>query len=287
MPTPFVSIDVDATALKCYRGEDIVRWQKALDLAALKVAGDERAKRWLSLVRWDVDMLTMQFWRDVRGVKGRPSWLTPESVYGRMRKVVHLRRYGGKPETEKSEPTGIYETAKNAYLVALALDKPVPAPLDRLPERQVVQIPQCGGYFGVVDADAACGRAKSEVYKPGSAIFTNGLVRYDYYNTNLKRMIKAGTFSVKGFTPGKFALYKVADVTIPVGACINLASWWGIGQSLSNYYPEGDPDRVFEIWASLKFVGPGFGLATEDGKDRMVCDRFFLVDRNGRKYKGE
>ena len=26
---------------------------------------------------------------------------------------------------------------------------------------------------------------------------------------------------------------------------------------------------------------------TEDGKDRMVCDRFFLVDRNGKKYKGE
>ena len=57
--------------------------------------------------------------------------------------------------------------------------------------------------------------------------------------------------------------------------------------SLSNYYPEGDADRKFELWVSLKFVGPNFGLNTEDGKDRMVCDRFFLVDRNGRKYKGE
>lgn len=286
-PTPFVGIDVEATALKCYKGADLVRWQKALDAAERKVADDARARRWLSLVRWDIDMLTLQFWRDVREVAGRPAGLTPDAVYARMRKVVHLARYQSKPETAKSAPTGLYDKAKNAYLVALALDKPVPAPLDRLPEGQVIQIPQCGGYHGVVDPDAACGRAKSEVYKPGSAIFTNGLVRYDYYNTNLKRMIKTGTFSVKGFVPGQYALYKIADVTIPVGACINLASWWGIGQSLSNYYPEGDADREFELWVSLKFVGPDFGLATEDGKNRMICDRFFLVDRNGKKYRGE
>ena len=286
-PTPFVGIDVEATALKCYRGPDLVRWQQALDAAERKVADDARAKRWLSLVRWDIDMLTLQFWRDVRGQMERPRALTPDAIYARMRNVVHLKRYQSQPETEKSEPTGLYDKAKNAYLVALALDKPVPAPLDGLPEDQVIQIPQCGGYHGVVDPDAACGRAKSEIYRPGSAIFTNGLVRYDYYNTNLKRMIKTGTFSVKGFAPGKFALYKIADVTIPVGASINLASWWGIGQSLSNWYPEGDPDRVFELWASLKFVGPDFGLTAEDGKNRMICDRFFLVDRNGKKYRGE
>lgn len=286
-PTPFVGIDVEATALKCYRGPDLVRWQQALDAAERKVADDARATRWLSLVRWDIDMLTLQFWRDVRGQMERPRALTPDAIYARMRNVVHLKRYQSQPETEKSEPTGLYDKAKNAYLVALALDKPVPAPLDGLPEDQVIQIPQCGGYHGVVDPDAACGRAKSEIYRPGSAIFTNGLVRYDYYNTNLKRMIKTGTFSVKGFAPGKFALYKIADVTIPVGACINLASWWGIGQSLSNYYPEGDADRVFGLWASLKFIGPDFGLKTEDGKNRMICDRFFLVDRNGKKYRGE
>ena len=51
--------------------------------------------------------------------------------------------------------------------------------------------------------------------------------------------------------------------------------------------PEGDADREFELWASLKFIGPDFGLKTEDGRNRMVCDRFFLVDRNGKKYKGE
>lgn len=287
LPTPFVGIDVNATALKCYKAADIVRWQKMLEEASAKIAGNGFAERWFSILRWDIDMLTLQFWRDVRAVKGRPGWLTPETVYERMKKVDHLKRYESRKEKGTKEPTRLYAQAKNVYLTALAIDKPLPAPLDRLPPEQVIQLPQCGGFFGIVDPDAACGHAKSEVYKPGSAIFTNDLVRFDYYNKNTKRMIKTGSFSIKGHTPGKYALYKVADITIPLGAHMTFASWWGIGQSLSNFYPEGDPDRVFECWVSLKFIGPGFGTKTEDGKSRMVCDRMFIVDKSGRKYKGE
>ena len=39
-----------------------------------------------------------------------------------------------------------------------------------------------------------------------------------------------------------------------------------------------DKFREFEIWASLKFTGPSFGIGTKDGKDRMYCDRIFLID---------
>lgn len=286
-PTPFVGIDVDASTLKCYKGEDLVKWQKMLEEASSEIKGDEFAERWFALLRWDIDMLTLQFWRDVRGVKGRPEWLTPETVYARMKNVIHLKRYNSRREKDGKEPTGVYAQARTCYLTALAIDKPIPAPLDKLPAEQVIQLPQCGGFFGIVDPDAACGFAKSEVYKPGSAIFTNNLVRFDYWNSNIKRMIKSGSFSIKGYTPGKYALYKVADITIPQGAHMTFASWWGIGQSLSNFYPEGDADRVFEFWVSLKFIGPGFGTKTQDGKSRMVCDRMFIVDKNGKKYKGE
>ena len=92
---------------------------------------------------------------------------------------------------------------------------------------------------------------------------------------------------MSGFVPGQYKPYFVGKFCIMPGAEIDFEDWWGIGQSLSNYYPEGDADREFELWASLKFIGPDFGLKTEDGRNRMVCDRFFLVDRNGKKYKGE
>jgi len=283
----FMSIDAPMTTRKCYRPADILRWQRVLGAAEKNLKDDPNVRKAFGIFRWDVDMMTLSFWGDIRKEKDLPKDLTPDKVYVRMKGVTHWRRYGSPPK--KDEPlTGLYAQAENAYFISLALDKPIPAPLDNLgSDVEVHQIPQCGGYFGIDDPDAACGRAKSEVYKPGSAIFTNNLVRYDYYDNNLKRMIKSGTIDVSGFVPGKFKLYKIGDFTIPVGASINLASWWGIGQSLSNYYPEGDADRKFELWVSLKFVGPNFGLKTEDWKDRMVCDRFFLVDRNGKKYKGE
>ena len=283
----YMSIDAPMTTRQCYRADDILRWRRVLDAAEKKLADDPNVRRAFDIFRWDVDLMTLSFWGDIRKSKDCPKDLTPDSVYARMKPVTHWRRYGFAPK--KGQPlTGIYAQAENAYFISLALDKPIPAPLDNLgPDVEVHQIPQCGGFHGIDDPDAACGRAKSEVYKTGSAIFTNNLVRFDYYNNNLKRMIKAGTIDVRGFVPGKYKLYKVGDFTIPIGASINLASWWGIGQSLSNYYPEGDADRKFELWVSLKFVGPNFGLKTEDGKDRMVCDRFFLVDRNGKKYKGE
>ena len=283
----FLSIDAPMATRKCYRPADILRWQRVLAAASKKLGNDPNVRRAFDIFRWDVDMMTLVFWGDIRKSRDFPKHITPDSIYARMQKVTHWRRYGAPPK-EGKPLTGLYAQAENAYHIALALDKPIPAPLANLgPGVEVYQIPQCGGFHGIVDPDAACGRAKSEIYKEGSAIFTNNLVRFDYYNGNLKRMIKAGTIDVKGFVPGKYKLYKVGDFTIPVGASIHLASWWGIGQSLSNYYPEGDADRKFELWVSLKFVGPHFGLKTEDGKDRMVCDRFFLVDRNGKKYKGE
>ena len=284
----FMSIDEPMATRKCYRAADILRWQRVLDAAEGKLADDPNVRRAFSLVRWDVDMMTLSFWGDVRKEKSCPKDLTPDSVYARMKTVTHWRRYGFAPQ--KGKPlTGLYAQAENAYLVALALDKPIPAPLDGLgPDVTVHQIPQCGSMYGIVDPDAACGRAKSAVYKPGSAIFTNSLVRFDYYDGNSRQwIVKGGTLDVSGFVPGQYKLYLLGKFRILPKTEVAFEDWWGIGQSLSNYYPEGDADREFELWASLKFVGPNFGLKTEDGKDRMVCDRFFLVDRNGKKYKGE
>ncbi len=283
----FMSIDADMTTRKCYRAADIIRWQAMLDAAEKKLGADPNVRRAFGIFRWDVDLMTLSFWDDVRKLRGLSASIHPDTIYERMKRVTHWKRYGAAPKPGKPL-SGLYATAENAYLVSKALDKPIPAPLDKLgPEVVIHQIPQCGGFFGIDDPDAACGRAKSEVYKPGSAIFTNNLVGFDYYNHNLKRNMKAGKIDISGYKPGEYKLYKVGDFTIPVGAGIELASWWGIGQSLSNYYPEGDADRVFELWVSLKFIGPDFGLKTGDGKNRMVCDRFFLVDKNGKKYKGE
>ena len=148
---------------------------------------------------------------------------------------------------------------------------------------------ECGGCHGVTDSEAACGFAKSEIFPTNLTVevYTKRLVGCCYYDTNKKRTIRYTKIDFSKCTPGKYEMYDLGKVKIVPGALITFASWWGIGQTLTNYYPEGDADREFELWASLKFIGPHWGIPTKDGRNRMLCDAIYLVDRNGKKYKGE
>lgn len=290
-PSPFVDIDAKLDAMTIYRGEDLVRWQKALDAAEAAIGDDARAKRMLSWLRWDIDFMTLTFWKEVAAQKDLPVALTPAALWNRMKKTELFQPHRGtdKPPKDGEEPKGKYAKAYAAYLMTKAIGKPLPAPLDALPKDVVVHvIPQCGGYFGLPDADALCGAAKSERLPTNetAAVYAKQKVGYDYYDTNRKRLVRHGEIDLAKMTPGKYEMHDLGKVKIVPGSFIALASWWGVGQSLTNYYPEGDADREFELWASLKFIGPHYGIPTEDGRNRMLCDAFYLVDRNGKKYKG-
>jgi hypothetical protein len=108
-------------------------------------------------------------------------------------------------------------------------------------------------------------------------------IGFDIYDEATKHTLKHGEIDASKCTPGKYELYFITKTIIPRGGLIAFDSWWGVTETLAPYYPEGDEFREFEIWASLKFVGPSFGVKTEDNKDRMFCDRIFIVDRNAKK----
>ena len=287
---PFVGIDVGPGAMTVYKGKDLVRWQIALEAAAAKVSGDARAKRMLGWFRWDIDFLTLTFWKDVVAVKDRPAFLTADAIHGRMMATELFVAQRSSPAKKNQEAKGNHAKAEALYLLTKAVGKPLPEPLASLPKDVTVHcLPQCGGFMGKLDPDALCGAAKTEglptnlTYKT----YTEHKVGYDYYDTNRKRMIRHGELDISKCTPGKYEMYDLGKVKIVPGSLITFASWWGIGQTLTNYYPEGDADREFELWASLKFVGPYWGIPTTDGRNRMFCDAIYLVDRNGKKYKGE
>ena len=103
-------------------------------------------------------------------------------------------------------------------------------------------------------------------------------IGFDFYDNAQKKNLFHGTIDASKCTPGKYELYRVARTSIPRGGLLAFDSWWGVTVPLDPYYPEGNEFREFEIWASLKFTGPSFGIGTKDGKDRMYCDRIFLID---------
>jgi hypothetical protein len=235
----------------------------------VKLADKPEQRKNLAIARWDIDMLTLSHYPVIRKTDLGYD-INPDQIIQRMRKV-DLRRPWVFQKLDKR--------AEMAYLTCKALNKPLPAQLAQLPAGQVIQLPQCGGQYPFKDPDAACGEAKTQYFRENQMQERNKQIGFDIYDNAAKRTMKHGTIDATQCTPGKYELYFVTKTPIARGGMIAFDSWWGIQESLAPYYPEGDEFKEFEIWASLKFVGPSFGIKTEDGKDRMYCDRLFLVDR--------
>jgi hypothetical protein len=272
-PKKYIGLDCAGADIMNFTPERLIRWQKMFDSLEKKLAGKPYELKNLSLARWDIDMLSLTHYPEI--IKKYPHCgIVPEQVFERMSKVELPRRWKVKKLKQK---------ARVAYLVCKALSRPIPSPLNKLPAGQVIQVPQCGRIYSLKDPDAVCGEADSQPLAKDQMTKQNKKIKFDIYDEADKRFLQHGKIDVSKCTPGKYELYFVAKTTIPRGGLLALDQWWGIAASLAPYYPEGDEFREFEIWASLKFVGPSFGVKTEDNKDRMFCDRIFIVDRNAQK----
>ena len=269
-PKTFVGLDSPGKEILSFTPARLIRWQKMFDSLEKRLSGKSHELRNLSRARWDVDMLTLSHYRRI--LETFPDCgIAPEQVIERMREVDLPKRWNHYKLRKRAE---------TAYLTCKAMSKPLPSPLDKLPDGQVTQLPQCGGIHSVKDADAACGEAKTQPFRDDQMEKRGKKIGFDIYDKATKRTLKHGEIDASKCAPGKYELYLVTKTIIARGGLIAFDSWWGIQDSLAPYYPAGDEFREFEIWASLKFVGPSFGIETEDRKDRMFCDRIFLVDRN-------
>ena len=269
-PKMYIGLDGPGKAILAFTPERLMRWQTMFDSLEKKLAGKPDELKALPRARWDIDMLTLTHYPRI--AEALPDCkVTPKQVIGRMRQVDLPNRY---------RHFDLKKRAETAYLTCVALAKPVPAPLDKLPRGKVTQLPQCGGKYPVKDPHAACGEAKTQPLRKNHMEKLGKKIGFDIYDTATKHTLQHGEIDISKCVPGKYQLYLVAKTTIPRGGLIAFDVWWGVADSLAPYYPEGDEFREFEIWASLKFVGPSFGTETEDGKDRMFCDRIFIVDRH-------
>ncbi len=271
---PKISIGLDASGrvIMSFTPERLIRWQRLFDRLETKLVGQSDKLSNLALARWDVDLLTLMHYPTIREVMPDVD-VDPDAIIERMRQV-EIRR----PWRHHKLP----ERAETAYLLTQAFSSPIPAPLDQLPSEQVIRLPMAGGTYPVKDPDAACGEAKTQPFREGQMEERGKQITFDIYDQNASRTLQAGKIDVSNCVPGEYELYFIATTTIPRGGLIAFDNWWGVQESLAPYYPEGDEFREFEIWASLKFVGPSFGIETEDGRDRMFCDQLFLVDRAGK-----
>lgn len=163
----------------------------------------------------------------MRDVEGRPAELTPEMIFKRTKTVTLPQRFdlrAGKSRNREKD-TGHYAQMESDYLIAKALDKPIPKPLASLPPGQVTQIPQCGGYVGKDGPDAACGAAKTQYFTETQMTGTVRKLSWCMYGWAAKRTISSGNIDVSNVTPGKYELHKVCDTVITRCASVEIDTW--------------------------------------------------------------
>lgn len=277
--------------------EYLLKWQLLAEKAERKLKPGSPAAKHFEWIRWDIDYLTLRDWPAFQRLRP-PKEMTPETIYARAKNLdIPFKFYGYRLNPISKKMEGHYLRLETVYLCAKAADKPIPAPLDKLPREQVKVLPQCGKAFPCDDPDAICGRASGQPIKDICAA-GGTTIGYNYYDSAekhelhayekdppLRPIVKKIDFSKA--THGKYELYFLGKIRLTRGATINIGNWWGIGAPLGGYWQEGDPNREFELWGSFKFCGSHFRVPSpvEGNYDRILCDAFYLVDRNGSAYQ--
>lgn len=274
----FVMLDQKAGAFHCYKPETVMRWHAMFDAAEKKVKGDAYRTRQLAIARWDLDSLTLNQWLKMKDAAEKASIKTGD-ILARMRKT----EFPGWPRAWNN----MKKNLDTMELVLKASEKPLPKELSALPADQVTQFPTVGGNYPRIDPAAVCGKAATEPFRKGE--MTNAVKVLNWYSYGFNEKLYGGTgkLNVSKVKGGQYRCYYLGKGRIFPSSVLTFASWWGILQNIGELYPEGDAEREFEFWASLKFTGPSFGVPEKDGFDRVWCDRIFVVDKNGKKYKGK
>ena len=274
----FVMLDQRATAFHCFDPVRVMRWHALFDAAEKKVAKGSYHAEQLAIARWDLDSLTVRLWRTMAPAADKAG-VRPADVLARMRAV----KFPYWPHAWENGKKGL----DTVELVIKANEKPLPKELAGLPEDQVTQFPTVAGNWPREDKDAVCGKAATEPFRNGQMTNAVKTLSWFDYGFNEKKYGGSGKLDVSHVKGGEYRCHFLGKGKILPTSVLTFASWWGIQQSIGELYPEGDAEREFEFWASLKFTGPSFGVPEEDGFDRVWCDRLFVVDKNGKKYKGK
>ena len=156
--------------------------------------------------------------------------------------------------------------------------KPLPAPFNELPKGKVQQVTPnyaialCNhSPHGTIekDPDAAVGIAIAR--ESGEKPFNVGY--YDELtHRQLRRDITEDQISSSGYN-----LYKIGRTTLNSQCKVWIGRLWVPQFPISVYYDVNNPEKEWDIYASLRFEGPSYPHGQKSTVDRVFVDRVVLV----------
>ena len=99
------------------------------------------------------------------------------------------------------------------------------------------------------------------------------------YDTHSGKVTLSTRIPADQLKPGTYRVYKVGQTTLSPQCCFWLTQQWFCTIPLEQFYVMGDPYKKWDIYASIKVDGPGYGhSASGADKNVIACDRVILVE---------
>lgn len=250
----------------------LVASQKTFEQAEEAVLNDPVLLLRVRQARMSLDHASFLFWRKIAATIP-DSGLEREEIVRRYRDT-HQKTVEKIPQNRQFL-SGSVEDFFSLRLMMNPTLKPLPAPLNEIPEGKVQQVTPDSAvelYEATIekDPDSAAGIAVARV--PGSELPFN-LGYYDRITERqLHRNITKNEISSSGYN-----LYKIGRTTLNEQCLVWIGASWVPQFPVSAFYDVQDPGKEWDIYASLRFEGPSYPHGQKGKVDRVFVDRVVLV----------
>ena len=264
---------------------NLVRWSRAFDAMERKAADDAACVQRIREVRYTLDLHVLRQWHAIRKIAPDDA-KDPDVVYRRVKSMfdqaMALRFATVKGDWYKKEMEsvrkGVTSAVESAYMLASHERKPLPPEFESIPESERKEFYPDRNPI-VKDADAAlgfanCGDLHVSEDDRRTKPFNFGV--FDYGEPTHPLIMR--TIPKEEIVPDEFRFYKVGQTAITSPKCrFWIAYSWRMGAALSEAFQFGN-DFKYDVYASLKFVGPAYSdKSREREKSRVYFDRVLLV----------
>lgn len=167
--------------------------------------------------------------------------------------------------------------------------KPLPEEFAKITDRRVERHYPAGlnsylGSFKTNMTDAAWGSAFARPIKDTDTSveigFYDGMTpkSYHVHIKDERFQKKGGGFTtVEAIKNGKFNFYKIGTFALKDQCNIWAHGSWAITSTLGGYFDVDHPDRNWDVYLSIKLIGPAYGTA--DAQNMLFVDQVLMVEK--------
>lgn len=249
---------------------DLLRWNDRFDAMEEKLQSQPRELDHVRNARLSLDFMLLREWQQV--VKDLPTpELSPDLIRNRLMgtfETMANNRFHSSPSAQKYWKTRFNRELGHLYLMATVIVKPLPEKLAGISTERVKRaFPTASTPYAsnVNDEDAACGIALSSPWK--------GKMEFGVYSPFGKERLLSKNIEDQEIVENKYQLYLIGRSRVTANCFAWTPSSWAIQIPIEQFYDPGNPNKEWDIYASLKFLP-----ATADGPQTVRCDQIVLVE---------